>query len=209
MSAPRSPKAATLWLYRAVEDYASARCLLLHGLQGGFVLAQQAVEKLLKTYLTVAHPGRSRFVGKGQLVPGHLPVNPSHDLIAHFNCAKDHFTFLSITSEQVKLLENLSYCFEGKYPDSETPLTSTTTAWVNDLDDLFVPLSLELPLDDSIRWRTGIYASAWPIILANQADPPSSQWIRAHNSAFQRAFPQIQQVVLDGSAKTHAPKATA
>lgn len=202
MSAANIPKAPALWLRYAVEDYASARCLLLNGLLGGLILAQQAVEKLLKAYLATAYPDRTKFVGKGQLTLGTLAgVSPSHDLIAYFECAKDKFPFLAITPDQAELLRNLSYCFEGKYPDAATHLSSITTAWISDLDDLFFDWAIRLPMDDGARWRTGIYAQAWSVVLDGEADQPISRWIRLNNEAFQRALPTICQVVLEGNAK--------
>jgi HEPN domain-containing protein len=46
----------TCFLLDAARDYASARCLLLSGLPGGFPLAAQASEKLLKGYLLMLDP---------------------------------------------------------------------------------------------------------------------------------------------------------
>lgn len=191
---------ATIWLYHSVGDYASARCLLLQGLSSGFVLAQQALEKLLKAYLTIAHPDRNQFIGgKRALAKAVLNVNPSHDLVAHLNLAEKSFPQLTLNQNQRELITNLSYCFHSKYPDTETPLQSTTTAWLHELDQIFVPWSLAIPLSEDVRWRTGLYVCVWNDVIGNQASPPYIRWIRECNQAFAEVFTQLCEVVASGN----------
>jgi hypothetical protein len=196
MAQERKSPPATLWLHHAVEDYASARCLLLHGLSGGFILAQQALEKLLKAFLTIAHPGHTQFVGgRRPLATAELEVSPSHDLVAHLRLAEQRFPSLALAPQQLELITNLSYCFHSKYPDAETPLKSKTTAWLLELDRIFVTWSLALPLEDDTRWRTGLYVCVWNDVIGNQANPPYIQWVRQNNFAFAEAFDQLCAVV--------------
>jgi hypothetical protein len=155
----------TLWLHHAIKDYACARCLLLHGLSGGFIFAQQALEKLLKAYLSHAHPGHKKFVGKDKLIAPMLKVNPSHDLVAHLLLAEKSYPSLKLDPQKTELIANLSYCFQSKYPDVETPLNGTTTAWLNEIDRVFINWSLEVPLSDDVRWRTGLYVCVWNDVI--------------------------------------------
>lgn len=185
-----------MWLHHAVKDYASARCLLLHGLSGGFVLAQQALEKLLKAYLTTAHPGHDLFIGgKRALAAPVLNVSPSHDLVAHLNLAEKSFPALTLDQDQRELITNLSYCFHSKYPDTETPLKSTTTAWFQEVDRVFTKWSLALPLPDDTRWRTGLYVCVWNDVIGGQASPPYIHWVRMNNQAFAEVYTHLCEVV--------------
>jgi len=68
-------------------------------------------------------------------------------LVAHARLVDDTFPELNlfILRDYQEIMEKLSYCFEGKYPDSKSALTSSTTAWLEDIDKLMVNLSLTLP----------------------------------------------------------------
>lgn len=50
---------------QSAEDYAAARCCLLNGLFPGFVMAEQAVEKLIKGFILFMDPGFKPKKGKG------------------------------------------------------------------------------------------------------------------------------------------------
>jgi len=174
--------------------------LLLNGLASGFVLAQQAIEKMLKAYLHIAHPNTSRFVGPKGLVQAMLHVTASHDLVAHATLVENSFPDLSLNlvSQYGWLLEELSLHFDRKYPDSSSPHNSSTTEWLNSIDRLMLNLSINIPVDEKTRWRTGVFASSWPLILTNQPNPPWSIWVRESNLAFHEAFDQIRSVVIKG-----------
>jgi hypothetical protein len=187
-----------LWVHQAYQDYSGSRCLLLNHLPTGFVLAQQAVEKLLKAFLRISHPKTSKFVGKSGLTPPVLPVAPSHDLLAHATLVEAHFPQIKLSSKYSWLLRELSLNFERKYPDSNAPHSSSTTEWLRSIDELVIELSLNVPIDVETRWRTGVFYSAWPLVLSDQPDPPWSIWVRDRNEAFLKALPQIQQVIVAG-----------
>jgi hypothetical protein len=189
-----------LWLLKAFDDYAGARCLLLNFLPSGFLLAQQGVEKMLKAYLKIAYPDRKIFIGKNGLKAGEIEVVASHDLVAHARLVEESFPQLNlkILADYQWLLEKLSYCFYGKYPDSGSSFASSTTAWLADIDSLMVRLSLSLPIEESIRWRVGLCFVAWPLVLENQPDPPWSKWVRERNTSFSEAFSEIQSIISAG-----------
>jgi hypothetical protein len=193
----------SLWLHKAFQDYPGSRCLLLNHLPIGFALAQQAVEKLLKAFLQVSHPTAAKFVGKGAAAASGLPVTPSHDLLAHATLVEAQFPQVQILSKYSWLLRELNLNFERKYPDSQAPHSSSTSEWLRSIDELVINLSLNIPLDLETRWRTGVFHSAWPLVLSGQPDPPWSIWVRERNEAFQQALPQIQQVVLAGHHDTY------
>lgn len=194
----------TLWVHHAYEDYAASRCLLLHGLFSGFVLAEQSVEKMFKAYLysLPCFPVGTKFVGPKAQTPSILEVTPAHDLVALATLVEREFQTLNLnlTDTYRGLLEELSYHFHRKYPDNETPLKSSETETLSKIDALMVLLSLKIPVDDKNRWRTGIFYSAWPEILIDQPDPPRSVWVRKQNLAYIEASPEIRDKVKKGHA---------
>jgi hypothetical protein len=195
-NSPQKPPG--LWVNKAFEDYAAGRCLLLNGLFAGFVMSQQAIEKMLKAYLHIAYPERTKFVGQSERV---LSVTPGHDLVAHALLVEKAFPHLSfnMASENRALLELLSYHFHRKYPDNETPFpSSTTTALLEEIDSVMVWLSLNLPVAADSRWRLGVFHAAWPLVLTNQPNPPSSLWVLESNKALAAAFDDIREVIVNG-----------
>lgn len=190
----------TMWVHHSYEDYAASRCLLIHGLFAGFVLAEQAVEKMLKAYLFSVYPEGTKFVGPKALIQSVLNVTPGHDLVALATIVEQNFSELnlSLTTTHRELLEELSYHFHQKYPDNETPLKSSTTETLNRIDALMVLLSLKIPVEVKTRWRVGIFSSAWPNVLTNQPNPPSSAWALERNQAYLAAFEEIRAEVVNG-----------
>jgi len=198
VTSPIKATPPSLWICTAFQDYPAARCLLLNGLPSGFVLAQQAVEKLLKAYLRISHPTAARHVGPKGLVASALPVSPSHDLLSHASLVEANFPQVQISSQYSWLLRELSLAFDRKYPDSQAPHSSSTTEWLRDIDELVVGLSLCIPLPAETRWRIGVFHSAWPLVLTGQPNPPWSVWVRKSNEAFNRVLPQVRQVIVAG-----------
>ncbi|WP_146191290.1 hypothetical protein [Acidovorax sp. HMWF018] len=191
MKTTKKTSRPTMWLFQATEDYSSSRCLFLSGLSGGFMLAQQALEKLLKAHLTIAHPDHSKFIGPQGLAPKVLDVAAGHDLVAHLRLAEKQFPHLALDPGQLELITNLSYCFHSKYPDVETPLESRTTAWLDEIDRIFVRWSLGLPLLEEARWRTGLHTCVWCEVLGTPVHPPV-HWIRTQNKAFAEVHDRLR-----------------
>jgi hypothetical protein len=198
----------SLWVLKAFQDYPASRCLLLNGLPSGFMLAQQAVEKLLKAFLRISHPNAHRFVGLHGLTQSALPVTPSHDLLAHAKLVESTFENVKLVSQYSWLLKELSLNFERKYPDSKAPQTSSTTEWLRSIDDLVIELATSIPLDIDIRWRCGVFLSAWPLVLPDQPDPPWSFWVRNGNSAFAASLPQIRKTIISGHRAAYPNQGT-
>jgi hypothetical protein len=197
---------SSVWVSKAFDDYAAARCLLLNWLPAGFILAQQAIEKMLKAYLRIKYPSESRFVGSKYKQPCTLPVNASHDLIAHAKLVLIEFPELHLEPliKHEWLLKALSLLYEQKYPDSSAPHNSSTTAWLQDIDDLMISLSMQLPIEADTLWRTGVFACVWPLVLIDQPDPPWYQWVRQSNLAFNESFATIARIVAEGHKSCYA-----
>lgn len=209
MTAPSKTPPPALWIHEAFQDYSAARCLLLNGHFRGFVLAQQGVEKMLKAYLRQAYPDRVKFVGRGGLKPGVLPLPASHDLVAHAVLVQQAFpeSGLRATGEYRWLLEELSYQYHEKYPDNDARMQGSTTEWLNAIDALMVQLSFAAPIGEDDRWRIGVFSVAWPLVLRDQPDPPWRSWVRTRNAAFDAYFDRIQSVIESGYARSSPDKA--
>lgn len=196
------PKGLGGWTHQAVEDYAAARCCILNGRFSGFVLAQQAVEKLLKAYLICSRPGTSRWVGKG---PGLSPkvldeVNSGHDLLAHARLVDCDYPAMSIEHQHGDLLERLSRRFQAKYPDEPRQIGSTSGAELDELDELLVGLFLRLPIHANLRWRMGLFSAALPLVHPNYYSDSHglAQWIATRNRPFAASLAEITAVIQHG-----------
>jgi hypothetical protein len=166
---------STLFVRAAAEDYIAARCCLLNSLLSGLVLAEQAIEKILKAYIYLQDPSI-------RLVSAELH---SIELLATRVTAM--FPQLTWPVEQ-SFLEKLTLYFNTKYPDakSEHP-RSRSTAELISLDILFIYLCVELPFNPDLKGRIGIY----PWI----GDPgPTNRiwrgWLLPYNDALTEAVQQ-------------------
>jgi hypothetical protein len=194
-----------MWIHHAFKDYSACRCLLLNGLFAGFVLAEQAIEKMLKAYLYLRYPEGTKFVGKNGLTAQFLDVVPNHDLVALATLVERDFPAIhfELTSTHRPLLEELSYHFHMKYPDNQTPLRSATTETLFKIDTVMVKLSMNIPIEEKSRWRVGIFSAAWSQILSDQAISPDSIWVREKNLAYWSAFNEISSIVTKGYSLTY------
>src|SRR5436309_1486797 len=100
-------KMVAAFAFQAREDYAAARCAVLNGHFSGFILAEQAAEKLLKAYVYMA----LKTTGIPKL---------GHRLGDALELVKDKYPHLNLGRHQ-KILLRLQDYFEGKYPDLPRP----------------------------------------------------------------------------------------
>jgi HEPN domain-containing protein len=160
----------------ATDDYIASRCCLLNGLLSqGYILAEQAVEKELKSILLLLLPkenlrDRKKF---RQHVINDL-INRIHE-ISSLNLSS--FKYLG---------EVLSDIYElTRYPDNRLRASksswSMTSAVVDDLDEMFFSLVEESPMPKEVKFRSGIYVLAF-----DNQDPNSSTqyWALLDNKAF-------------------------
>lgn len=185
---PNEDRDFAFWLRQAALDYGAARCCLLNGMFPGFVLAQQATEKLIKAYIRIVDvnwkPKRSDTC---------LPdVNPSHDLLIYARKADKHFPNLRLEEQHIDTLEKLSKWFEGKYPDGKSHPGNSSTSELAGVDVLLVPLFKDIPIAPEIKVRTGIYPALWSYTgLDERIVFPEHAWLLKENVLLQHYMPPM------------------
>jgi hypothetical protein len=158
----------TLFLVQAANDYVAARCCILHALFSGFVLAQQALEKMFKSHIFLHDPHFR------------IPKEALHSIEA---LAKLAAAFNLTLQKHVdsSYLRKLSVYFDRKYPDSKSPIPkSSSTAELHDIDRLFISLCTEIALPPELKGRIGIYP--W-IGDPHARSRPWTQWLLRENAA--------------------------
>lgn len=157
---------------QSAEDYGAARCCLINGLFPGFVMAEQAVEKLIKGILLTADPSFKPKRGYG------------HDLA--FLCAKLQETYpgisLSVFEDTIKMLQS---CYDGRYPDSGTNSLAHTTAQLRSIDELYMYLDEQVPITGEMRLQIG----ALPLLYSAYVritNIPACLWLLQGNEAAHR-----------------------
>jgi hypothetical protein len=184
---PGGDRTLGLWIHRAMDDYAGARCCLLNGLFSGFLLAQQSVEKLLKALLRCQHPGESDWVGsraKHRRVDQMVAKAGQHDLVALATLVEQSYPHLRLMSQHGQLLKRLTLHFVNKYPDSSAEgLTGYSTSEIDEVDALVVQLALALPLPKDLRWRVGLHSTAWRVAGIERGPFPWDDWVFSRNKA--------------------------
>jgi HEPN domain-containing protein len=160
---------STWFLQVATHDYVAARCCLLNGLLSGFVLAHEAIEKLLKACIYLADPN---------FRPGASEEHRLEVLADHVHRLHPAVEF---SEDELLYLKKLTTYFETKYPDAKVPRpSSVSTAELVQIDQLFVRLSFEIPLVPELKWRIGIFN----LVGADQAQERTlTRWLRTDNAA--------------------------
>lgn len=154
---------------QSAEDYAAARCCLLNGLFPGFVMAEQAVEKLIKGFILFMNPSFKPKSKKG------------HDLASLITVLCSHYGHVSL-APYAKIIELLQSSYDGRYPDSGTDLLAHMTSQLRDVDELYIYLLDQSPITGDLRYQIG----AWPYLytayleITNMPDP---KWAMFDNLA--------------------------
>ncbi|NUY01560.1 HEPN domain-containing protein [Paraburkholderia youngii] len=161
---------------QSAEDYAAARCCLLNGLFPGFVMAEQAVEKLIKAFILFMDPG---FKPKGK---------KGHDLARLIEVLHSHYGHISLAPYE-KTIELLQSSYDGRYPDSGSDSLAHMTSQLHDVDELYVYLLDQSPITGELRYKIG----AWPYLYAayfGMTNMPDPKWMMLNNLAAIRLLTQ-------------------
>ncbi|NUX55906.1 HEPN domain-containing protein [Paraburkholderia youngii] len=157
---------------QSAEDYAAARCCLLNGLFPGFVMAEQAVEKLIKGFILFMDPGFKPKNKKG------------HDLASLITVLQSHYGHVSLDPHK-KTIALLQSSYDGRYPDSGSDRLAHMTSQLHDVDELYIYLLDQSPITGDLRFQIG----AWPYLytaylrITNMPDPT---WMMLNNFAARR-----------------------
>ncbi len=168
----------TRFLLDAAMDYASARCLLLNGLPGGFPLAARASDKLLKGYLLHLDqdfPTR-RF---------------SHKLSKLLFEADNSSPSLNIScfSSFAQKFEKYYY---ASYADDPHWPQSMDTRELAELDEFTMVLNENLAYTGAEKFRVGLYALATFSLNPLNKPTPIERWLKYQNEALARRWSEIE-----------------
>jgi hypothetical protein len=132
---------ATMMFGIAGDDYVASRCCILNGLFPGFVLACQAIEKLLKAFIyleTGNQPGHE-----------HNPFKLKEGLQEIQDYGLNKFD---------DLLKKLYDHYQDRYYDNKTSGKGALSSELNAVDELWVYLIKLLPMPDEVKYRLRFFA---------------------------------------------------
>lgn len=138
-------------LFAATDDYLGARVCFLNGLiKQGYIFSQQAIEKILKSYILLVKPDEKVFKNKDY---------PNHDL--NILLIKASVITNTNFTNYVNLCKTLTGTFSVfRYPSNEKyrdlSIKNISTELVHEVDEMFITLFINLSLPDIVKCRTGI-----------------------------------------------------
>lgn len=151
----------------AVQDYISARCLLINGLFPGLVLAAQSVEKYFKGYILLLD--RSKNTRKFS----HNIIDLKDEVQRLKDFGLDNYN---------NFLKRLEKHYLTRYPDNKNKSTFMSTDELLELDKLIIHLNENLPVPEEIKFRSGLYIRLF-LHLENNLPKmlPEGYWATLHN----------------------------
>ena len=126
---------AAMRFFDATQDYIAARCCILNGLHAGFILASQAVEKLLKAII---------YLESTEKIKGHNP----YELKERLKKSKDY----NLDNFDLMLKKLHDHYLSRYYEDS--PSVGASSEELPLIDELWFTLTEKLPMPDEVKYRT-------------------------------------------------------
>jgi HEPN domain len=169
-------KYATLMIYGATADYTAARCCILNGLFRGFMLASEAIEKLLKALI---------YLESGE------EMKSGHNVFALKEKLKQSRDYgLDRYDDQ---LNKLYDHYQSRYHDNPVTGKGATSAEFPVIDNLWLELIEKLPVPDEVKYQTAFFSQL--------ADPNpfwrNDHWLRFENQALAPKFDSIKAKYLE------------
>jgi hypothetical protein len=178
---------ATMMIYVATNDYAAARCCILNGLFPGFMLASEAIEKLLKAAI---------FLESGE------EMKSNHNAFALKEKLKQSKDYgLDKYDDQLnKLFDH----YQSRYHDNPTTGKGASSEELPQIDALWLELMEKLPIPDEVKYMTAFFSH-----LANP-NPfwRNDHWLKFENQALSPKLDSIRAKYLEIKRHLH-PTASA
>jgi HEPN domain-containing protein len=161
---------ANMRFFGATEDYKAARCCILNGLFAGFILANQAIEKLLKATI---------FLETGEEMK---TCHNTYELKEKLKKTKDYN--LDIFDNLLKKLYDhyLARYYEDDPRAHSDGSSGTSSKEMASIDELWFTLVEKLPMPDEVKYRMMFFADLFepnPYWL-------DGVWLTRNNSAFDK-----------------------
>ena len=177
MDFARANKQAMLLLLTATRDYSSARCLMLNGLQAGFSVGAQAIEKYLKATIYLSAPS--------------TPTKRSHNLPALLLDAEALLPGLAASNFEATATTFHEF-YQTRYPDNDNQPISMNTGMIADLDEMVIGINVMLPMPRNIRMRSGLFALVMFSLNHLNSETPDEKWIKMQNAALAPHWDRIR-----------------
>jgi len=136
---------ATMMFMSASNDYIASRCCVLNGLSSGFVLACQAIEKLLKAFIYLETGERTKLTGADK----HNPFKLKEQLLKVKKYELDKFD---------NLLKKLYDHYQSRYYDNKISGQGSSSSELNTIDELWVYLIEALPIPNEVKYRLKFFS---------------------------------------------------
>jgi HEPN domain-containing protein len=133
-------KYAGMMIFAATDDYTAARCCIGNALFSGFILAAQAIEKLLKALI---------YLESGKGLKGHNPF----ELKEKLKGLKDNHL-----DQYDDVLKKLHDHYQGRYYDNVTTGKGASSEELLEIDALWLELMEKMPVPDEAKYRTAFFS---------------------------------------------------
>jgi hypothetical protein len=194
-------KKALQFLYTATDEYIGARCSLINGLiTPGYVLSQQAIEKIIKSFILVLLPNEDFLKEK--------KYRPLHDLTPLLA------TLQATTPIDLSPFNNLCFQLSKAYPFLRYPenphivdsgIYSLSTAIIDQVDEMFLFIHEHMPIPGKVRSRIGPLS-----IMLSSTTSSAREWFIRSNQAYIKRMNYFNQPYTwweldDEERKNHPP----
>jgi len=171
-------------LKKANEDYISSRCLIISGLlTNGLVMAEQAVEKYLKTYIKMKDDTLD-------------PKKISHRLKDLANIAETNG--LDLTSYS-RTINRLTEFYKHRYADNKISIVDKKSEELFEVDSLIFYINNKLDLPLQVKYGVGIeYFTTFHLIHSVDIEKNFYlKWLQSENSEFNKNRDKIIKEYLE------------
>ncbi|MFH1308713.1 MAG: hypothetical protein ABIH51_01735 [Patescibacteria group bacterium] len=129
----------------ASDDYVVSRCCILNGLFVGFILACQAIKKLLKAFIYLETEEETKLTGSDK----HNPFKLKEQLQKVKKYELDKFD---------SLLKKLHDHYQSRYYDNKVSGRGASSSELDTIDELWVCLIEALPTPNEVKYRSKFFA---------------------------------------------------
>ena len=142
MEFSRKNQNAMIFLYQSQIDYISARCLMLNNLFTSLIFGCQAIEKMLKAYISL------------EIKPKKVPrIHDLYELKNTINFSKN----LNLDNFN-ELLQRLYGHYQSRYYDNKEIIKQSSGDELYEMDELFFYLLDNIPIPLEVKFRGFLFA---------------------------------------------------
>ncbi|WP_336518562.1 hypothetical protein [Pollutibacter soli] len=168
----RENRNALLLNSTSADDYVASRCCFLNGLIGqGYILGEQAIEKVLKSAILLIDKNINVRSKK------QFGIHNIEQLIIHFGSVAnvDCQRFFSMAQKLTEAYELL------RYPDNKIKVPGSsyhfTPKFISEVDEVYIFVAEKLNIPDNVKYRTGIFR-----MLFMSSVERTKYWLQLDNS---------------------------